>query len=76
MIASVGSRTCVSLTAALRAAESHDGRAAEQTRGGGRLKCAKQDVKGALFAETCLFPYETRSSWGVLNRKEELKPRY
>lgn len=35
-----------------------------------------QDVKGAAFAQTCLFFEETGAIWQLLNAEEELKLKY
>lgn len=47
------------VTASLGTTESCDSTAAAQRREGGGAKCAMQDVKGAVFAQTCLFFDET-----------------
>lgn len=76
MITSVVCRTCVSPTAALIAAESHDCTTAEQNKGGGGAWYAIKDGKRAVFARTCLFFDEMGECRQRLNFEEELPLKY
>lgn len=54
------------LTAAFNTSESRDDATEEQSREGGGAKGAMQDVRGAVFANTCLSFKEKEPSWRLI----------